>query len=68
MPSLRWQDRGGDAGTAQATDEALALILGGEGQAVIDMIDNAEGPGIEVCWSLPRVAHPAAFVIPTAAR
>ena len=34
-------DRDGDAGTAAATEVALAQIAGGEGQAVIDMIENA---------------------------
>ena len=34
-------DVGGDAGTAAATQAALRQIEDGEGQAVIDMIDNA---------------------------
>src|SRR5215510_6589552 len=34
-------DRDGDAGTAAALQDALTEIAGGEGQRVIDMIDNA---------------------------
>jgi hypothetical protein len=34
-------DRDGDAGTAAATAAALIQIAEGEGQAVIDMLDNA---------------------------
>ena len=34
-------DRNGDAGTAAALEDALAQIAEGEGQRVIDMIDNA---------------------------
>ena len=34
-------DRDGDAGTAKAIEDALAEIAEGEGQRVIDMIDNA---------------------------
>src|SRR5205814_8137981 len=34
-------DRGGDAGTAVAIQDALAEIAEGEGQRVIDMIDKA---------------------------
>ena len=34
-------DRDGDAGTAKALDDALAVIAEGEGQRVIDMIDKA---------------------------
>ena len=37
-------DRDGDAGTAVATEAALRQITEGEGQAVIDMIDNAPPP------------------------
>ena len=34
-------DRDGDAGTAEALQDALAEIAEGEGQRVIDLIDNA---------------------------
>src|SRR5580704_11107963 len=34
-------ERDGDAGTAAATEAALRLIASGEGQAVIDLLDNA---------------------------
>jgi len=37
-------DRNGDAGTAAAFEAALAMIAGGEGQRVVDMIDNADQP------------------------
>ena len=45
-------DRGGDAGTAAATEAALQLIAGGEGQAVIDMIDEAPAGPIKTKWGL----------------
>ena len=45
-------DRDGDAGTTAATEAALALIAEGEGQRLIEMLDNA-GPGpIETKWGL----------------
>ncbi|MDE0193648.1 MAG: hypothetical protein OXQ90_20035, partial [Gammaproteobacteria bacterium] len=43
-------DRDGDAGTAAATDAAFTLIATGEGQAVIDMIENAPPGPIETKW------------------
>jgi len=45
-------DRNGDAGTAAAIEAALAQIAGGEGQKVIDMIDNAPPGPIETKWGL----------------
>lgn len=45
-------DRGGDAGTAAATEAALQLIAGGEGQAVINMIDEAPAGPITTKWGL----------------
>lgn len=45
-------DHKGDAGTTQATEDALALIATGEGQAVIDMIENAPPGPIETKWGL----------------
>ena len=45
-------DRNGDAGTAAATEAALRQIAEGEGQAVIDMIDNAPPGPIETKWGL----------------
>ena len=45
-------DRQGDAGTAAATEDALAQIASGEGQAVIDLIDNAPPGPIETKWGL----------------
>jgi len=45
-------DRDGDAGTTAATEAALRLIAEGEGQAVIDMIDNAPLGPIETKWGV----------------
>ena len=45
-------DRGGDAGTAAATEEAFKQIAEGEGQKIIDNIENApEGP-VETQWGI----------------
>jgi len=44
--------RNGDAGTAAALEDALAQIAGGEGQAVIDLIENAPPGPIETRWGL----------------
>src|SRR5580700_2063564 len=45
-------DRGGDAGTAIALQDALVEIAEGEGQRVIDMIDKAPPGPIETRWGL----------------
>ncbi len=45
-------DQDGDAGTAAATQAALRLIAEGEGQAVIDMLDNAPPGPIETKWGV----------------
>ncbi|MDA1101472.1 MAG: CmcJ/NvfI family oxidoreductase [Proteobacteria bacterium] len=45
-------DRDGDAGTAAATAAALQQIAGGEGQAVIDRLDNAPPGPIETKWGV----------------
>ena len=45
-------DQDGDAGTAVATQAALDQIATGEGQAVIDMIENAPPGPIETQWGL----------------
>ena len=45
-------DRDGDAGTAAALEDALAQIAEGEGQRVIDMIDNAPPGPIKTRWGL----------------
>ena len=45
-------DRDGDAGTAAATEAALHQIAEGEGQAVIDMLDNASPGPIETKWGV----------------
>jgi hypothetical protein len=43
-------DRDGDAGTAKAIEDALAEIADGEGQRVIDMIDQAPPGPIKTKW------------------
>ncbi|NKB54754.1 MAG: hypothetical protein GKS00_00290 [Alphaproteobacteria bacterium] len=45
-------DRDGDAGTVAAMETALAQIAEGEGQRVIDMIDNAPPGPIETKWGV----------------
>ena len=45
-------DRNGDAGTAAAMETALIEIADGEGQAVIDMLDNAPPGPIETQWGV----------------
>ncbi len=45
-------DRDGDAGPAAATEAALVQIAEGEGQAVIDMLDNAPPGPIETQWGV----------------
>src|SRR5579862_233228 len=45
-------DRNGDAGTGAATEAAFRLIVEGEGQAVIDMIDNAPPGPIQTKWGV----------------
>ena len=43
-------DRNGDAGTAAATEAAFELIATGEGQAVVDMLENAPPGPINTKW------------------
>jgi hypothetical protein len=43
-------DRNGDAGTGAALEDALAEIATGEGQRLIDMIDNAPPGPIQTRW------------------
>ena len=50
-------DRDGDAGTAEAMEAALRQISEGEGQAVIDMLDNAPSGPIETKWGLGFRRH-----------
>jgi hypothetical protein len=45
-------DQHGDAGTAAATEAALLQIAEGEGQAIIDMLDNAPPGPIETKWGV----------------
>ena len=45
-------DRDGDAGTAAATEAALNQIAEGDGQALIDMLDNAPPGPIETEWGV----------------
>ena len=43
-------DKNGDAGTSTAIADALKLIDNGNGQVVIDLIDNAPPGPIETKW------------------
>ena len=45
-------DRGGDAGTAAATEDALRLIAEGTGQAVTDLLDKAPPGPVETRWGV----------------
>ena len=45
-------ERDGDAGTGAATEDALELVAGGAGQAVIDMLEAAPPGPIETRWGL----------------
>src|SRR5438477_3011154 len=45
-------DRDGDAGTSAATETPRRQIAEGEGQAVIDMLDNAPPGPIETKWGI----------------
>jgi len=45
-------DQNGDAGTAAATEDALRQIADGEGQTVIDMLQNAPTGPIETKWGV----------------
>src|SRR6516165_257173 len=45
-------DRDGDAGTAAATEAALRQIAEGEGQAVIEMLDNSPPGPIQTKWGV----------------
>ncbi len=45
-------DRDGDAGTAAATTAALTQITEGQGQAIIDMLDNAPPGPVETRWGI----------------
>jgi hypothetical protein len=45
-------DRDGDAGTAAALDAALNQIATGEGEAIIDRLDNAPPGPIETQWGV----------------
>jgi hypothetical protein len=45
-------DRNGDAGTAAALEDALAEVAEGEGQRVMNMIQNAPPGPIETRWGL----------------
>ena len=45
-------EQNGDAGTSAAMEAALSQIADGEGQAVVDMIDNAPPGPIETRWGV----------------
>lgn len=44
------RERNGDAGTNAALEDALAQIAGGQGRAVIDLIDNAPPGPVQTRW------------------
>ncbi len=50
-------EQDGDAGTAAATEAAFRLIAGGEGQTIIDRLDNAPPGPIETKWGLGFRKH-----------
>ena len=50
--SYMYRERNGDAGTAAATEDALAQIARGKGQAVIDMLENAPPGPVQTKWGL----------------
>ena len=45
-------DRGGDAGTAAATEAALRQLAEGQGQALSEMLDNAPAGPIKTKWGI----------------
>ena len=45
-------DRDGDGGTGAATEAAFAEIAAGDGQAIIDMLENAPPGPIETKWGV----------------
>ncbi len=45
-------DQNGDAGTAAATQAAFAEVANGDGQAIIDLLENAPPGPIETKWGL----------------
>ena len=45
-------ERDGDAGTTAATEDALALVATGRGQAIIDMIESAPPGPIKTKWGI----------------
>ena len=50
--SYMFFDRDGDAGTAAATEAALAQIATGEGRAITDMLEQAPPGPIETKWGV----------------
>ena len=50
-------EQDGDAGTAAATEAAFRMIAGGEGQTIIDRLDNAPPGPIETKWGLGFRKH-----------
>ncbi len=45
-----YRERNGDAGTVAATEDALAQIAKGKGQAVIEMLENAPPGPVQTKW------------------
>ena len=50
--SYMYRERDGDAGTVAATEDALAQIAEGKGQAIIDMLENASPGPIQTKWGI----------------
>ena len=50
--SYMHRERNGDAGTAAATEDALAQIARGKGQALIDMLENAPPGPVQTQWGV----------------
>lgn len=48
--SYMYRERNGDAGTVAATEDALAQIAKGKGQAVIEMLENAPPGPVHTKW------------------
>jgi len=50
-------DRGGDAGTAAATEAALRQLAEGQGQALSEMLDNAPAGPIKTKWGIGFLSY-----------
>jgi hypothetical protein len=50
-------DRGGNAGTAAATEAALRQLAEGQGQALSEMLDNAPAGPIKTKWGIGFLSY-----------